>query len=219
MMRSILKHKVIQWVQNFCELLTMKVWLGLILSILLLISSNELHSKTTLLLQSGYLRWVVSQVQEQTHILHRTVLFKVLFEESSCLHVHLKYTVYPHVAIIFPDFIWPYFDLSNWGKSLSLPSIFNHQQTFMHMNLQSSSSSLQAFFFITCVAKNLHPWQQTQWRSYLHGRPAHSSLEVWPDLPVYKSGRQSEGRVHIKRSVISKIKWHSKVVILWKVQC
>lgn len=84
----------------------------------------------------------------------------------------------------------------------------------MHMNLQSSSFSLEAFFFITCVAKNLHPWQQTQWRSYLHGRPAHSSLEVWPDLPVYKSGRQSEGRDHINRSVISKFKYkHRKIVI------
>lgn len=83
---------------------------------------------------------------------------------------------------------------------------------FMHMNKQFIF--LTSIFFITCVAKNLHPWQQTQWQSYLHGRPAHSSLEVWPDLPVYKSGRQSEGRVHMKRSVISKFKYkHRKIVI------
>lgn len=43
---------------------------------------------------AGYLRWVISQVQEQTHILHGTVLLKVLFEKPSRLHVHLKYTVY-----------------------------------------------------------------------------------------------------------------------------
>lgn len=42
---------------------------------------------------AGYLRWVISQVQEQTYILHGTVLLKVLFEEPSCLHVHLKCTV------------------------------------------------------------------------------------------------------------------------------
>ena len=34
-------------------------------------------------------RGVTSQVEEETHILHTTILLKVLFEEPSCLHVDL----------------------------------------------------------------------------------------------------------------------------------
>ena len=39
---------------------------------------------------SEHLRWVIGQVQEQTHILHRTILLKVLFEKSCSLHVDLQ---------------------------------------------------------------------------------------------------------------------------------
>ena len=35
-----------------------------------------------------YLRRVIGQVKEETHILHRTILLEVLFEETSCLHVY-----------------------------------------------------------------------------------------------------------------------------------
>ena len=34
-------------------------------------------------------RWVIGKVQEETHILHGPILFKVLLEEPSSLHVHL----------------------------------------------------------------------------------------------------------------------------------
>lgn len=36
-----------------------------------------------------YIRWVIGNVQEQTDILHRTILFKILFKETSSLHIHL----------------------------------------------------------------------------------------------------------------------------------
>ena len=39
---------------------------------------------------SIYLRGVVGQIQEETHVLHRPILFKVLFEEASGLHVYLQ---------------------------------------------------------------------------------------------------------------------------------
>ena len=44
----------------------------------------------TLRLTQKCLRWIVSQVQEQTHILHRSIFLKVLLEESSGLHVGLQ---------------------------------------------------------------------------------------------------------------------------------
>ena len=39
--------------------------------------------------KATHLRWIVGNVQEETHVLHRAVLLKVLLEETSCLHVHL----------------------------------------------------------------------------------------------------------------------------------
>ena len=35
------------------------------------------------------LRWVIGQIKEQTHVVHGAILLKVLFEESSRLHIHL----------------------------------------------------------------------------------------------------------------------------------
>lgn len=36
------------------------------------------------------LRWIIGQIQEQTHVVHGAVLLKVRLEESRRLHVHLK---------------------------------------------------------------------------------------------------------------------------------
>jgi len=35
------------------------------------------------------IRGIIGQVQEQTDILHGSIFFKVLFEETSCFHVYL----------------------------------------------------------------------------------------------------------------------------------
>ena len=37
-----------------------------------------------------YLRWIISQIQEEWYIFHGTIFFKVLFEKSGYFHVHLK---------------------------------------------------------------------------------------------------------------------------------
>jgi len=39
-----------------------------------------------------HLRWIIGQVQEQTHILHGSILLEVLFEEASCFHINLHIT-------------------------------------------------------------------------------------------------------------------------------
>ena len=33
-------------------------------------------------------RWIIGQIEEETHILHRTILLKILFEKTCSLHVY-----------------------------------------------------------------------------------------------------------------------------------
>ena len=36
------------------------------------------------------LRWIVGQIEEETHIVHGAIFFKILLEEASCFHVNLS---------------------------------------------------------------------------------------------------------------------------------
>ncbi len=36
-----------------------------------------------------YSRWIVCKIQKQAHILHRAILFEILFKETSDFHVNL----------------------------------------------------------------------------------------------------------------------------------
>lgn len=36
------------------------------------------------------IRWIISQIQEQANVLHRSILLKILLKESSSLHVYLR---------------------------------------------------------------------------------------------------------------------------------
>jgi hypothetical protein len=47
-----------------------------------------------------YLRWVISQIQEQANILHGAILFKILFEEPSSLHVDTHRSEYNSEVIV-----------------------------------------------------------------------------------------------------------------------
>ena len=39
--------------------------------------------------QEILLRWIIGKIKEQTHILHGTIFFKVLLEETCSFHVDL----------------------------------------------------------------------------------------------------------------------------------
>lgn len=39
---------------------------------------------------TGNLRWIVGQIQEEAHVVHGPVFLKVRFEEPSSFHVHLN---------------------------------------------------------------------------------------------------------------------------------
>lgn len=42
---------------------------------------------------TGNLRWIVGQIQEQAYVVHGPVFLKVRFEEPSSFHVHLNYNI------------------------------------------------------------------------------------------------------------------------------
>jgi len=46
----------------------------------------------TILLLGKNLRWIVGEIQEETDVIHGTVLLEILLEETSRLHVHLQET-------------------------------------------------------------------------------------------------------------------------------
>lgn len=52
-----------------------------------------------------YSRGIIGQVQEKTHIVHRAILFKILLEEPSSFHVHLKLSKKYHKDIQLPFFL------------------------------------------------------------------------------------------------------------------
>jgi len=56
--------------------------------------NKQKGTDTSIIVHFGYilckilrLRWIIGQIQEQAHVLHGSVLFKVLLKESSSLHV------------------------------------------------------------------------------------------------------------------------------------
>lgn len=61
-------------------------------------SENEkllLSHTTSMLNHDLHKRWIVRQVEEETHSFHRAILLKVLFEEPCSLHVDLEDTTSP----------------------------------------------------------------------------------------------------------------------------
>lgn len=62
------------------------------------VNSEALASSLSVLLSlfpanTGNLRWIVGQIQEQAHVVHGPVFLKVRFEEPSSFHVHLNHNV------------------------------------------------------------------------------------------------------------------------------